>query len=101
MKTVDILIEARALIVAGWTRGVLHNNYGGKDRFCSLGALDAVGYSNGVPIVNAERYLRRVVGGNDGVRIAEWNDDKKTSKKDVLLAFDRAIKNARRRHING
>ncbi len=99
MKTVDILIEARKLIANGWATGTGHRIKGGRHHFCSLGALDRVA---GASSERAKAYLLAVI--NDGsfteiAGIAVWND--RSSKKQVLAGFDKAIKNASRRHING
>ncbi len=106
MKTVDVLIAARKLISTErkWLRGILCED--GR-KFCAIGAIDAVG-APGHTRRSAERYLDAVTGSpilfSDRPmrqRIMDFNDDYNVSHSDVLAAFDKAIKNAKRRHLFG
>jgi len=99
MKTVDVLRKAKNLIKRyGWVQGRM----GSKDvGFCTLGALNGV---SPMPTLlgahRAREYLKAAIAINY-TPIHEWNDRKTTSKGLVLSVFDKAIKNAKRRHING
>lgn len=96
MKTVDILIAARKKLVKyGWVQG----HYGCEDDgFCALGAIfNASGDNASYTENTAKKYLEAVVGGS----IPNYNDNPHRTKADVLAAYDKAIKNARRRHISG
>ncbi len=91
MKTVDVLIQAKKNIVKyGWVQGYMGFKEVG---FCSLGALDSACENN----ERAEAYLQAAAGRD----IVGFNDDPLRTKEHVLAVFDQAIKNAKRRHING
>ena len=115
MKTVDVLIKAREYIVSGWGQGAYCNRADEKDeKDCYCCALGAIGmatpgcypnvraskkYPENTP---AARYLNQVVSPDRlGMCIAAWNDAPCRTLDEVLKAFDKAIANAKRRHING
>ncbi len=107
MKTVDILIKAREYILSGWRQHAYCNTGEKKTCFCALGAIGMATpglYPNRLDSVHypeetkAAQYLGRVVGLNG---IASWNDEPGRTVGDIVTAFDLAIKNAKRRHING
>ncbi|MDD5374457.1 hypothetical protein [Acidithiobacillus sp.] len=99
MKTIDVLRRARRRILRnGWGQGM----YRVHGAYCALGAirLGPRGKLDLGPATNrAEGYLANVVGQNRP--IAMWNDTPGRLKGEVILAFDRAIKNAKRRHPKG
>ena len=99
----EILKKARKLVEKGWTQGAYAKDGNGRIlffddkkavKFCPLGAIGRVTGS----LYNAEavgaRYavIDSIEGGMLGFDIASWNDDKKRTKRQVLAAFDRAIK---------
>ncbi len=93
MKTVDVLIKARNIIKRhGWTQGTMGNCERG---FCAIGALSRAGAGD-IPD-RAERYLDAAIG----MSTVRFNDTPGRLKGEVILAFDKAIKNAKRRHIWG
>src|SRR4051812_6916470 len=112
MKTVDVLIKARELVMTGWTQ----NRYcsTGKTCFCALGAIGMVcpgtypgvdaaedkdGKSNYPEGTLAAKYLAAALPvGNFGV--ASWNDAPGRTVGEVVQVFNRAIANARRRHLH-
>lgn len=130
MKAVDILIAARALIAnpGDWVKYLYERPKitGGVSR-CAVGAImAAVRKSNppydgpldelaqlkalGVPFRfrlynNATMYLFAAIYATDygsgPCGVTKFNDSVLTSHEDVLDAFDRAIKNAKRRHLLG
>ncbi len=62
-----------------WCKGV------GPPGRCMLGALPPVGWHQALKTQN---YLRMVI---KGPFIGDWNDHKRTTHEDVLLAYDAAI----------
>ncbi len=124
MKTVDILTEGRNRVAHAWTKG----DYVAKNgAVCMLGGIgyrddgetlkrgpkraaeylvSACIQVNGAGSLREDGYL---VGGNmsgnpyqDGyLDIANWQDAPNRKKAEVLEVYDVAIKNAKRRHING
>lgn len=110
MKTVDVLIGARALIKNNWTQSSFYRS--DSKCFCALGALRAAGHpemhrewaaQHGPytrPMQNAHRYILAVLRG-DGYASGLINYNDTRSHEEVLHLFDLAIKRARRRHING
>jgi hypothetical protein len=98
-ETVRVLEEARRLLLEkGWTQGTFARDRKGDAIefdspraacFCTSGAIMRVGES---PDRSAEFYafraLRKFLGDQT---IAEWNDDPRRTREDVLGLFDRAI----------
>ncbi len=78
------LIEARALIEAGWVKGYSWNR--ARTKFCAVGACTFVG--------TVTRPLRRVleaIYGPVDMYPSSFNDDPTTTHDDVLGLFDLAI----------
>lgn len=97
MNTVEVLKRARNRIIRnGWTQGRYRDGVTGA--YCALGAI--LGQFGGMagPTTRAEKYLMGVIGGTT---ISIWNDTPGRLKGEVVLAFDQAIKNAKRRHVRG
>ena len=93
MKTVDCLKAARAAIVRyGWTQRYLGDERVG---YCAIGAIHRV-----TDRVSRRRdavdILRAVLGLDGKSTLANWNDVTGRTKRQVLAAFSRAIKNSRR-----
>ncbi len=97
LNTVEVLKRARNRIIRnGWVQGQYRNVEGA---YCALGAI-----LHGTPIIGgqitkAEQYLMGVIGEN--TTVSHWNDTPGRLKGEVVLAFDQAIKNAKRRHVRG
>lgn len=96
--TVQVLTKARALIKHGWCREYVAVTRAGDCvippsrgavKFCPIGAIMQAG---GAAFGVERQFFRRAIGGET---IAEWNDAQSRRKRDVLAAFDRAIKLAR------
>ncbi len=95
MNTVEVLKKARNRIIRkGWTQGVFHSAEGA---YCAIGALSLANTSVNTQ-ERAERYLAAAIGG---CSVIDWNDTPGRLKGEVILAFDQAIKNAKRRHVRG
>lgn len=90
------LSEAKALVEKGWVQGMPWADKKGNlvtrsevaCKFCLTGALDMV-----APELNDYCFLRnilkKIVGKND---LEIWNDTSCRTKKEVLDAYDKAIK---------
>ena len=105
MKTVDILVRARRYLKRhGWRQGMLRGHDGSV---CALGALYFGGgvksndTANHRYVANQRKRAIRYLEAVTAPGVHGWNDLPGRLKGEVILAFDRAIKNARRRHING
>ncbi len=117
MKTVDVLIKAREYIASGWRRGAYCDWGEAGENGCCYCALGAIGMAQpGIypsprlhdgtvrrypESTRAYEYLMRVVYTEHRVGVSLWNDAPGRTVGEVLAAFDQAIKNAKRRHING
>lgn len=112
----DVLIEARERIKdrEHWTTGAFSrmsdrrpsnsiNEYADAVSFCADGALEACMLSadpldseNWVPNHNAVSRARRALmvaaGVDHASALHDWNDSPKRRHKDILAAFDKAIK---------
>ncbi len=93
MTTVQILTKARALVAArgGWTRGTLFN-YGHS--YCSIGAVQMA--ASGSPYHTTARTMKALNvlarANKIEVPIADWNDKASRKKREIVAAFDKAIK---------
>lgn len=102
LTTKQVLIQARALVAAGWTQDVYATDEHGTDvdpmspsacRFCSLGAIARVmgivdvGSGQLADDVPATVSLEKAAGRN----IPSFNDAPGQTKEKVLAAFDQAI----------
>lgn len=102
----QILIAARKLIArrGGWVKGTYAKTASGKTTdilspdaaaFCSIGAIMKVGMGGpGSMYPHACNHLAVASGIFD---IPAFNDKPATTKRQVLAAFDKAIKHARKR----
>ncbi len=107
MKTVDLLVKARRVLLRhGWTQGTYRDREG---QFCATGAIrkaaglttpfGCVAWDPMPPAVaRASKYLANAMGVDYAAR---YNDTPGRLKGEVILAFDKAIKNAKRRHPLG
>ena len=108
MKTIDVLKKARALIAKGWTQSVgaadeygLHVDIASfrACKFCASGAVCRAA-GNDIPSrMLAMRSLARVVpdsarsrSRDATMRVIVFNDAKGRTRRQVLAAFDKAIK---------
>lgn len=124
MNTVDVLVAGRKLIADGWVQGEYISASQRKPKFCSLGSINRVlGETDDAAFnsMSGDRGLRtRVVRylshaaaqegladrGHNSLHLAQYsiikvNDEPTRTKMAILSWFDRAIRNARRRHVNG
>lgn len=122
MKSVDVLTAARAKLAKHWHQGSMClGTEDGEGSFCAAGALHYVHGFDGTQtpmraIRGAIKYIYAVLrkitpplgqrwpalGSGETFRsIACWNDSESRTQQEVLAVFDAAIKNAKRRHING
>lgn len=100
MNVLQAFVRARKLIARGWCQGMLAcDEYGyvpvHDDRataFCAAGALDRTTES----VALLEVCLRALGRAADVVSVTAWNDAGGRTKKQVLAAFDKAIRSARR-----
>lgn len=114
-EVLRILTEARSLIAKPWAwfKGDFHyvravQTKTGKtqvDCYCALGAMRQAA---GLPLRgrhgnNRPAYLHAVAVLEDVVArpVANWNDSKQTTKKDVLAAFDASINLVKEQINNG
>lgn len=109
-----MLIYARDLIKAGWTKGSSARTRTGKEvssnskeaaRFCMLGAVNkasVIGCDTAtrgfVVYIDLCNILRRFVPNSNSLH--KFNDQNTTTKKDVLLVFDQAIAKEKTNDIN-
>jgi len=56
-------------------------------RYCALGAIKRAGRELGLPVDDANRALE----WQTIIPVAGWNDDRKRTHADVIVAFDAAI----------
>ena len=122
MKSVDVLIAARAKVAKHWHQGGMYfDTEDGEGSFCAAGALQYVHGFDGAQtpmraIKGAIKYINAVLrkitppgrrprahlgSGIAFHSITYWNDSEGRTQQEVLAVFDAAIKNAKRRHING
>ncbi len=106
------LVEARAKVAVGWTKGLCAATARGLAvptsdplavKFCALGAVLSVCWTKGKPIdhdkcdplidalTDALRRRGRGLGASGKSVIASWNDEEGTSQEDVLGLFDEVI----------
>lgn len=99
MTTVEALRKARALIKKGWCQGFFAQTSDGEEvdandrrarKWCASGAVFAQ-KGHGRIVGDALSVLSRVVETSS---ISDWNDAPVRTKREVLAAFDRAIKAA-------
>lgn len=92
--TLQILRDAKSLIERGWTT----KNWEYRGRFCAVGAVRKVSGEGYRPSNEAVKVLASVVPDytafHTPVDIVTYFNDRQTSKKPVLDAFDRAIARA-------
>lgn len=95
-NSTEVLKAAKWILEnVGWAQAVYEKHEGdvfsGKViAYCAEGALDAVETVHFTTRLRAYKRLEKAIGG--GKSIVGFNDHKKTTKKKVLNAFDRAIK---------
>lgn len=82
----QILREAARLVERGWVQGLFFDRYRGQDCYCALGALAVAtsGDAYGRCDKGAERCLEEVVGPS----VALFNDDPRTTQRDVIAALE-------------
>jgi len=100
MTTVEVLTRAREILWKGWCQGpyaetrkgvAVEVDHPDAVRFCSYGALDRVAWEEGTSVSDATDALIRVI---NTPQVAGWNDAPNRKKREVIAAFDRAIKAA-------
>lgn len=121
MNTLDVLVNGRKQIATGWVQGHYEMpDDDGNPQFCSLGSINRIlagsaRSSHGASSLRKKviRYLSAAAVQEGLAKIAyvsipfaqsliiRINDANGRTKSEVLSWFDRAIRNARRRHING
>lgn len=94
MTTLEILKKAKGLIEKGWIKGTYSQNkhgYSDAVQFCMVGSIyEAV---NHIPVEEsrmAVRVVKKCIPSKYN-SIQSFNDNRKTTKKDVLAIFDKAI----------
>jgi hypothetical protein len=76
----------RAFAVA-WLDIPVHAGSRFARRYCALGAIKRAGRELGLPVHDANRALE----SQTIIPVAEWNDDRKRTHAEVVVAFDAAI----------
>lgn len=103
MTVREVLVKARALVEKGWTQGTFARNADGvpvpfyfKDATCWCGDGALLKAANYDPIKRRGLYnrARRAMDAAIGGLFPKFNDD--GTKAQVLEAFDKAIKAARK-----
>lgn len=104
MTTIQVLKAAREKINQGWVKGIARRKCGETMCYCATGAVAAVGPGNNEPLEILGSVIRPVQKRlaelfpwqtkSPIVHIQDWNDAEHRRKKDVLAAFDRAIRKA-------
>lgn len=87
-KSIKILTEARALLAKpnGWIQHV----YQKRNSYCALGALNKIAFNNNTtPNLDAYWTAKLTLRWAMNKNITAFND--KSTKNDVLAAFDKAI----------
>ena len=105
----EYLQKAKALIEAGWTKGVYARDDNQDETnpeesdacaFCTLGALHRVSHSTmtkGNSVwYDAANVIKKCLPAEYDGHIPSFNDDPNVSKDDVLALFDRAIIKSKR-----
>lgn len=92
LKVASVLEKAKAKLEKyGWVQGKMGST---KCGFCSMGAVRSATRDPSME-TKAITYLAQAIGAADYL-IVGWNDSAKRKKPQVLRAFDRAIKTAKR-----
>lgn len=116
MKTLEMLIQARELIVQKeWAKGCYARDFNGREideespleeigSFCTLGALErarcnafletGTWSTANLSWSRAQRQLEIAISGDSARHdfdVALWNDEVCQSKEEVLAAYDKAI----------
>lgn len=95
MTTIQVLRKARALVKKGWTQGCMARSAKGNRitpfspkacRFCAWGAIESAAREGG-NYFPAYKALERIVEN-----VPRFNDAPARTQRQVLAAFDRAIK---------
>ena len=98
---VSVLRDARALVAKGWTRGTMHRRPGGRDCYCAVAALRMATYGDldepldfsDLGSAAGDAFAAAAGCGSSLYGVLRWND-RQTTKKPVLAAFDKAIADA-------
>ena len=98
MKTKDVLIKARAVLVKkGWNQRSYAQDKDGNETFyaspeacsfCAAGAVMAATSNGG----ERNRAVARLVDLIPWNNVTRWNDDQDRTKRQVLALYTRAIK---------
>lgn len=97
MKTSEILADARDHVMRGWCK---HVSVDGQGNVCAVGAIAWAEKLAGIvdPTIRYElkiypysALMRAVEEFGDYGSVPAFNDDARTTKADVLNAFDKAI----------
>ena len=101
MKTSEILKKALQYIKKGWCKDYWARDNKGKKvyyddasaiKFCATGAICKVSHTN----AKADQLMLKVVGGES---VADWNDDPKRTKKQVIAGLRLVSKPGRRQYV--
>ncbi len=96
-SVLDVLVDARGLVQAGWTQGAYARNAAGKCTipsdsdavsFCALGALAKLVSRESWLFTPARKALESALGTT---AVSEWNDEPGRTREEVLAVFDGAI----------
>lgn len=91
-KTVlSVLRNARELVAHGWCQVEMHNAAGGNHQYCAFGAIKRASGRDEVLMLDAVVVMKScLTGGSASVML--WNDAISRTQKQVVAAFDRAIR---------
>lgn len=107
MNLIPLLIEARDLIIAGWTRYVPARNAKGDSvsvyseeacQFCALGALHCVSHDRSQVYSNLVTAMQQNLQLFFSIMI--FNDDPQTKKSDIVALFDKTIESLKLKDNN-
>lgn len=93
----DVLVEGRRRIVAGWNKGMIKScRDDGSPTYCARGATVAdYNMTDTTPMFEALMFLHREVPSRyEG--LVDYNDRSQTTKEDILALYDRAIASAQK-----
>ena len=102
MSVVEYLKSVRANVEQGWTQGAYDTECDGTTCYCTVGAFYEGPYQPKLQVeamkvlasvIRPVRDVMETTGLVEGALI-QWNDAPHRRKKDVLAAFDRAIRKA-------
>ena len=91
LRSVRLILSAAVERIAnGWTRNTHRRDINGVPHFCAVGAIRSVSRDHDAEY-RARTALTKTIGCGD--ILVYWNDDEKQTKRNVIKAFRKAIKN--------